>query len=70
MKLSRDYNQRDDSHSARPVFVNGRGSVGFSDLFTDVFGPAMGRHARSAIGVSELPLGFTMEFHGKVLIST
>lgn len=42
---------------------------GFSDLVIDVFGPDVGRHARSAIGVSALPMGFAMEIEGEVLIS-
>lgn len=40
---------------------------GFSDLIVDVFGPDTGRHARSAIGVSSLPMGFAMEIEGEVL---
>ena len=42
---------------------------GFSDLVIDVFGPDVGRHARSAIGVPGLPLGFAMEIEGEVLIA-
>lgn len=41
---------------------------GFSDLIIEVFGKDVGRHARSAIGVSGLPLGFAMEIEGEVLI--
>lgn len=41
---------------------------GFSDLFLGVFGPEIGQHARSAIGVSGLPMGFAMEIEGEVLI--
>ena len=41
---------------------------GFSDLVIDVFGKDVGRHARSAIGVSGLPLGFAIEIEGEVLI--
>jgi len=41
---------------------------GFSDLIIEVFGPDIGRHARSAIGVSGLPMGFAMEIEGEVLI--
>ena len=40
---------------AQPAVINGA-----SDLFVDVFGEA-GRHARSAVGVSELPLGAAIE---------
>ncbi len=34
---------------------------GASDLFHEVFGPEAGRHARSAVGMFELPRGFCME---------
>jgi enamine deaminase RidA (YjgF/YER057c/UK114 family) len=34
---------------------------GFSDLMVEVFGPEMGRHARSAVGVAELPRDFPVE---------
>ncbi|WP_282154271.1 RidA family protein [Ruegeria atlantica] len=51
-------------YSDQIVVVNG-----FSDLIIEVFGPDIGRHARSAIGVSGLPLGFAMEIEGEVMIS-
>ncbi|ABD56361.1 RidA family protein [Jannaschia sp. CCS1] len=41
---------------------------GFSDLVVEVFGPEIGRHARSAIGVAALPLGFAMEIEGEVSV--
>jgi enamine deaminase RidA (YjgF/YER057c/UK114 family) len=41
--------------SAQPAVVNGA-----SDLFVELFG-APGRHARSAVGVTELPLGAALE---------
>ena len=41
---------------------------GFSDLIVEVFGPEVGRHARSAVGVAGLPMGFAMEIEGEVLI--
>jgi enamine deaminase RidA (YjgF/YER057c/UK114 family) len=41
---------------------------GFSDLIVDVFGPDIGRHARSAIGTAGLPLGFAIEIEGEVLL--
>jgi enamine deaminase RidA (YjgF/YER057c/UK114 family) len=34
---------------------------GASDLFVEVFGPEIGRHARSAVGMAELPLDFPVE---------
>jgi len=50
-------------YSEQHVVVNG-----FSDLVIEVFGQDVGRHARSAIGVSGLPLGFALEIEGEVLI--
>ena len=43
---------------------------GFSDLILEVFGPEVGRHSRSAIGVAALPLGFAMEIEGEALIAS
>jgi enamine deaminase RidA (YjgF/YER057c/UK114 family) len=34
---------------------------GFSDLMIDVFGDRIGAHARSAVGVAELPLNIPVE---------
>jgi enamine deaminase RidA (YjgF/YER057c/UK114 family) len=34
---------------------------GASQLFLDVFGPAVGAHARSAFGVAQIPLGACVE---------
>jgi enamine deaminase RidA (YjgF/YER057c/UK114 family) len=51
-------------YSEQHVVVNG-----FSDLVIEVFGQEVGRHARSAIGVSGLPLGFAMEIEGELLIA-
>ena len=42
----------------QPKVVNGA-----SDLMIEVFGDA-GRHARSAIGVAELPFGASVEVEG------
>lgn len=41
--------------TAQPAVINGA-----SELLGEVFGPA-GRHARSAVGVAELPLGAPVE---------
>lgn len=41
---------------------------GFSDLVISLFGSEVGRHARSAVGLSGLPMGFAMEIEGEVLI--
>ncbi|MEO7681979.1 MAG: RidA family protein [Sphingomonas sp.] len=42
---------------------------GFSDLINDVFGPQIGRHARTAVGVAGLPLNFPIEIEAEVLVS-
>ena len=39
-----------------PKIING-----FSDLIVDIFGEEVGRHARSAVGVSELPMNVPVE---------
>jgi enamine deaminase RidA (YjgF/YER057c/UK114 family) len=41
--------------TGQPAVINGA-----SELFVEVFGPA-GQHARSAVGVAELPLGAPVE---------
>jgi enamine deaminase RidA (YjgF/YER057c/UK114 family) len=37
---------------------------GASDLLVEVFGPEVGPHARSAIGVPSLPMGISVEIEG------
>lgn len=41
---------------------------GFSDLIVEVFGPDVGRHARSAVGMVGLPMNFAMEIEGEALL--
>jgi enamine deaminase RidA (YjgF/YER057c/UK114 family) len=41
---------------------------GFSDLILELFGPDIGQHARSAIGVAELPWGIPVEVEAEVEI--
>jgi enamine deaminase RidA (YjgF/YER057c/UK114 family) len=38
---------------------------GASDFFYQLFGPASGRHARSAVGMAELPYGIPVEINGE-----
>jgi hypothetical protein len=38
---------------------------GASDLFYELFGPKFGRHARSAVGLAELPHGIPVEINGE-----
>lgn len=42
---------------------------GFSDLIVEVFGSEVGRHSRSAVGVSGLPMNFAIEIEAEVLVS-
>jgi enamine deaminase RidA (YjgF/YER057c/UK114 family) len=44
-----------EGFTGQPAVVNGA-----SELFGEIFGDA-GRHARSAVGVAELPLGVPVE---------
>lgn len=50
----------------QPAVING-----FTDLILDVFGPDVGRHARSAVGMAALPMGgIAVEIEAEVLIRT
>jgi enamine deaminase RidA (YjgF/YER057c/UK114 family) len=51
--------------TALPGVINGA-----SQLILDVFGPERGAHARSAVGMAELPLGVPVEIEAEVSIST
>ena len=39
---------------------------GFSDLILEVFGPSIGAHSRSAVGMVELPFDIPVEIEGEV----
>jgi enamine deaminase RidA (YjgF/YER057c/UK114 family) len=45
----------------QPVVING-----FTDLIISVFGSECGAHARSAVGLAELPLRIPVEIEGEV----
>ena len=47
----------------QPAVING-----FSDLIIEVFGPREGAHARSAVGMAELPFDIPVEIEGEVLL--
>ena len=47
-----------------PAVING-----FSDLILELYGPEVGAHARSAIGVAELPLDIAVEIEAEVEIA-
>jgi len=39
---------------------------GFTDLIVEVFGKEVGMHARSAVGMAELPFDIPVEIEGEV----
>jgi enamine deaminase RidA (YjgF/YER057c/UK114 family) len=45
----------------QPMVING-----FTDLILRVFGPERGAHARSAVGLAELPFNIPVEIEGEV----
>jgi enamine deaminase RidA (YjgF/YER057c/UK114 family) len=45
-----------DGFGDQPSVING-----FSDLMVQVFGETIGKHARSAVGMAELPMGIPVE---------
>jgi enamine deaminase RidA (YjgF/YER057c/UK114 family) len=47
----------------QPSVING-----FSDVILEVFGDEIGQHARSAVGMAELPFGMPVEIEGEVEI--
>jgi hypothetical protein len=49
----------------QPSVING-----FSDLILEVFGPAVGAHSRSAVGMAELPFNIPVEIEGEVELSS
>jgi hypothetical protein len=49
-----DFNQQ-------PQVING-----FSELILEVFGPAVGAHSRSAVGMAELPFNLPVEIEAEV----
>lgn len=47
-----------------PAVING-----FSDLILNVFGPEVGAHARSAVGMAELPFDIPVEIEAEVFLA-
>ncbi len=47
----------------QPAVING-----FTDLIIEVFGPEIGRHTRSAVGMAGLPINFAVEIEAEVMI--
>ncbi len=48
----------------QPAVING-----FSDLIIELYGPAIGAHARSAVGMAVLPFDIPVEIEGEVVLS-
>jgi enamine deaminase RidA (YjgF/YER057c/UK114 family) len=48
----------------QPAVING-----FSDLILELFGPDIGQHARSAVGMAELPFDIPVEIEAEVEIA-
>jgi len=46
---------------SQPAVING-----FSDLILEIFGPDIGAHSRSAVGMAELPFNIPVEIEGEV----
>jgi enamine deaminase RidA (YjgF/YER057c/UK114 family) len=47
----------------QPAVING-----FSDLILELYGPEAGKHARSAVGLAELPFGIPVEIEAEAAI--
>lgn len=50
--------------NAQPGVING-----FSDLILELFGPEIGAHSRSAVGMAELPFDIPVEIEAEVELS-
>jgi len=48
----------------QPEVING-----FSEVILDVFGPEVGKHARSAVGLAALPFGIPVEIEAELLLA-
>jgi enamine deaminase RidA (YjgF/YER057c/UK114 family) len=49
----------------RPAVING-----FSDLILQLFGPVIGAHCRSAVGLAELPFDIPVEIEGELELTS
>jgi enamine deaminase RidA (YjgF/YER057c/UK114 family) len=52
-----------DGFTQQPAVING-----FSDLILELYGPDAGRHARSAVGMAELPFSIPVEIEAELEI--
>ena len=59
-----------DGSLARPLGFDRQPAVinGFTDLIVEVFGTEKGTHARSAVGMAELPFDIPVEIEGEVAL--
>lgn len=56
--------------NAAPGFIQTTAVInGFSDLILDLYGPDAGAHARSAVGMAELPFDIPVEIEAEVEIT-
>ncbi len=56
--------------NSAPGFVRQPNVInGFSDLILELYGPAAGTHARSAVGLAELPFNISVEIEAEVEIA-
>jgi hypothetical protein len=53
----------------RPASTSTNVINGLSDLILQLYGPDAGDHARSAVGMAELPLGLCVEIEAEVEIA-
>ena len=54
--------------ACRPQTLAPVRSAESSDLILDIFGQEIGQHARSAVGLAELPLNIPVELEAEVAI--
>jgi enamine deaminase RidA (YjgF/YER057c/UK114 family) len=55
--------------NSAPGFTNMPAVInGFSDLIIEVWGKDAGKHARSAVGLAELPFGIPVEIEAEIII--
>ena len=56
--------------SSAPGFIQQPSVInGFSDLILELYGPTVGAHARSAVGLAELPFNIPVEVEGEAVVS-
>jgi enamine deaminase RidA (YjgF/YER057c/UK114 family) len=57
--------------NSAPGFINQPSVInGFSDLILQLFGPDVGAHTRSAVGMAELPFAIPVEIEGEVSVAS